>query len=125
MRSGLFVLMSVVAVGLVSAVVAFAQHEADDAFIAEQSGKLTIRAADVERAVVVAPEPVASGKGRRGQKAVCEARGRDRSRWYCLVSYPAASFVEYDVRLDPDGRFRGADDTGKRRISGCCVRSSG
>ena len=125
MRSRAILLIGVAVLGLGGTVVALNAREGDDAFLAAQERGTTVTDRSVAAAVKLAREPVAAGSGSRASRAQCLSEGRDPSRWFCLVEYRSGAFVEYNVRVEPNGKFTGVDDAGQRRISGCCVRTSG
>lgn len=108
--------------GLVVTAVAIAERESDSAFVYDQTHAERIEPADVETAVLRAPEP-APERRPGGRRATCRPGevGDLRNPWRCRVVYPSGTRIRYTVRIDQEGRFRGVDRTGRLRISGCCV----
>ena len=122
MKLGHLVLVPAVFAGLAGSTVTVANREADPAFEFRARHPLRITPAQVERAVMKAPEP-APDKKTPAKAARCTPGGSGdiRNPWRCAVRYGSGETFTYTVEIEGDGEFRGIDRTGDREIFGCCV----
>jgi hypothetical protein len=90
------------------AVVGLRNREPNDAFVQHQLHPAVVARADVEKHV----------RGKIGTSATCAPGGGAlRNTWDCIFRSAGHRRI-VEVRVDPDGAYRG---TGDRRFRGCCV----
>jgi hypothetical protein len=114
------VLASVLAAGLAGTVVALGSRNADSQFIEAQRHPPNLRAADVERVVRTAPDPMI-GTG-SGVAATCKSSGSGAlgNPWSCVVRYRSGRRARLTVRVNEDGTYSGRY-AGGGAASGCCI----
>lgn len=114
-------------VGLAGAAMAFDSRGSADLFDLQQSHLLARRAAtalgaaQVEKVVGEAPEPVAPARRTPPAQVRCRpgAGGTLRNPWSCAIRYRSGTRAHYRVVVQPDGEYAG---TGTGIINGCCVK---
>lgn len=108
--------------GLAAAVVALARYDEDPPFAAAQRQPRLLEAAQLEKAVASAPEPVPGDRGRPGVSADCSPSRRPkdflRNPWRCRVRYRDGRTIEYAVRVQPNGSYRGISPGATRLVYG-------
>ena len=121
-RPAVLVLPSVVA-AVLGSVVAASNRDAGDSFVLNQEQLQPVQAAELEAAVVRAPNALPGSGGGRGNSARCRSRGGGelRNPWTCVVRYPSGDVIRYRVTVDPDRSFEGASRGNVLVISGCCA----
>lgn len=126
MLRGLLVIGPVLAVGLVAALVTSFAHEGDATFAFAQQNLQGIAPLQLESLVELTREPLSSGPGSRAISARCVhgGSGPKLNPWQCTVRYASGDAITYRIIVRLSGRFQGADRTGSRLISGCCLRGS-
>lgn len=113
--------------GLAGTATALGGRGTDSAFLYRQEHPPTLRAADVERAVGKAPDPLVGRKGEPGVKARCRAHGSGelRNPWTCTVTYRSRRLrPRLRVHIRADGSYAGRY-AGGGGIEGCCIDLSG
>ena len=120
---GQFVILPVIAIGLIAAVVAAIARQGDPEFIFRQQNLTALSPAVLEHFVASAPDPRPGTGSHRGLRARCtpEGLGQLRNPWVCTVRYPVGPRVRYYVTIDPTGRVHGASSDGSLVVYGCCV----
>jgi hypothetical protein len=124
-----WLLGSLLAVGLCSFVVVRGEQGDGASVVARQRALRPLTAAAVERVVVAAPDPVTRA---RGLAARCAALGHGAlmNPWRCLISYRSARRIRYLVNVHADGSyvgdhelvaFRGRRYADTGTIEGCCI----
>jgi hypothetical protein len=94
----------------------------DSAFLdVQEQPPPPLTAAEVERAVRIAPDP-GTGTG-RARRIRCRSRGRGNlgNPWSCTVAYTTGRRARLAVRIAEDGSYTGRE-AGGGRVSGCCLR---
>lgn len=116
------VIAAVLVAGIAGAIVAVSDREIDPVFKVKQENPERLSPVDVERAVVNAPEP-APDKQTRATGARCSPgnEGDIQNPWTCVIRYGSGNRFTFEVDVQADGTFRGANRAGDRRIDGCCV----
>jgi hypothetical protein len=124
MRNGLLITLPVVLVGVAGGLVSIAARESDAAFVYGQQTAATIEPRQVERAVMLAREPVPGDHGSRAVRGSCRpgAPAERRNPWTCRIRYASGRQVSYRVEIDGDGFFLGYDAARERLVSGCCIQ---
>lgn len=114
-------------VGVIAGFVAIAAREGDAAFVFSQQHPRLVHPRQMEVLIEKTSEPVGSGHGPPARRARCTpgTNGPKRNPWRCSVLYESGHTIRYTLRVDPNGRFAGADSTGVRNLSGCCITGGG
>ena len=121
-RSSLLI-VPVLLCGLFGTVVAATGRDGDPVFQLDQKRLRPVQAADLERLVADAPNPIPGSGGRKARRAECRG-GRDdelQNPWSCVVRYPSKDVVRYRVRIAADRSYRGENRDGSLVVFGCCV----
>ena len=116
----LAVVGSAVVAGLAGTAVAVGHRNADAQFIQDQRHPRALRAADVERVVRSAPDPLV-GKG-GGVSARCKSGGSGAlgNPWTCVVRYQSGRSARLRVHINQDGTYDGRYTHGGA-ATGCCI----
>lgn len=115
-------LLPVLAVGVVSAIVALEQRAPDAAFLFAQQHPSGDRRAAVERIIAAAPEPVPGRRRPAAVRSQCRQTGGGRigsTRWSCTVRYRSGHVLRYAVKVRGNGSLIGETTNGE--VTGCCV----
>jgi hypothetical protein len=121
MRRAALLFGPVILAGLFVAALAVADRGTESGFALEQRRLVRLDAAAVEAAVGSAAEPREDDEGRPARTTSCRpgSSGAElRNPWRCVARYPSGVTIRYTVRIQADGRFRGEDGTGVRRVIG-------
>jgi hypothetical protein len=120
-RRALLLFGPVVVAGLLVVFLAVRDRGSESAFAVEQQRLVRLDAENVEAAVGSAREPREAGDGRPATSVRCtpgESGAELRNPWRCVARYPSGEMIRYTVRIQADGRFRGVDRGGVRRVIG-------
>jgi hypothetical protein len=123
-RTGIAVLISILAIGLAATAVAvISRSDSDSAFVFQQRNLTPVTSAVLQRFVASAPDPRPGTGKHRGVGARCrsEGLGELRNPWVCTVKYPVGPSVRYRVVIDPTGHVSGVNADGSLTVYGCCV----
>jgi hypothetical protein len=118
----LVVIGAALTAGVAGTTVALGNRGADAQFLQDQRHPPNLRAADVERVVRSAPDPL-SGKG-HAVAATCARRGSGQlgNPWSCVVRYPSGKRYRLAVRVQQDGYYDGRYVGVKgAAATGCCI----
>lgn len=123
MRKGLFLLLPALVIAAIGGLLTIAAHQGDAAFQFNQENPRTAEPRQFELVIAKTREPLPTGPGALATKAHCTpgTNGPKRNPWECTVRYGSGRSITYKLRVDPDGKFRGADKTGVRVVTGCCI----
>ena len=123
MRRGIYLLLPVLAVGVVGGLIAIGDHQSDAAFLFNQDNPRTAQPRQFEVALTNSREPLPSGAGLPASGAHCVpgTQGPKRNPWKCTVRYGSGHKITYLLTVAPDGSFKGSAPDGTRVITGCCV----
>ncbi|HEX8086000.1 MAG TPA: hypothetical protein VF529_17035 [Solirubrobacteraceae bacterium] len=121
MRRALLLFGPVILAGLLLAFFAVRDRGKESAFALEQQRLARLDAATLEAALGLAREPREAGDGKPALSVECTP-GKSgvelRNPWRCVARYPSGETIRYTVRIQPDGRFQGADRGNVRRVVG-------
>lgn len=113
-----------VAIGVVAAMVSGFGHAGDPAFVFEQLHPTRFGPSQLAAIVMGTREPLPFGRGSPAVGVRCQAGGQGPrlNPWRCVVRYRSQRRITYRIHVAPTGHFQGADRTGVRVITGCCLR---
>jgi hypothetical protein len=134
MRYGALLVALILAVGVVAAVVALHDREADTQFAAQQRALAPVGAKGVERLLLTTSDPrpgYSAHPPARALSARCTSAGGGGlgNPWSCVVRYPRPPRIRYRVTVYADRSIFGSGEPegepllGVLTVRGCCVAS--
>jgi hypothetical protein len=122
-RRGLYLLLPTLAIGVVAGLLSIGAHQGDAAFVFNQEHPRAVRPQQFETVIAKTREPLPGGPGQPARSARCVPgkNGPKLNPWRCAVRYGSGHTIVYNLRVDLDGSFTGADKAGVRVVNGCCV----
>ncbi|HEV2998274.1 MAG TPA: hypothetical protein VGX16_04145 [Solirubrobacteraceae bacterium] len=131
MRHPAVLLALILAVGIAGTVLALKAREGDPQFAGAQQSLTPVEPLQLERLILTTSDPRPGHRG-RARRARCGSRvhGALGNPWVCVVRYPVAPPVRYEVTVYSDrsisgrGQPEGRPLRGALVVRGCCVASA-